>query len=127
MKAIVPIIFIALALPASAEVELCSLHENFICSDSTTTSKVGVLENGYIVYNYTHVWGQAFRASNRIVVTSSSGAVIGIYAPPELASGVEGSCIKFSTRSENGNTICLNDGQLPTTALVDGTPFDLMF
>lgn len=105
---------------AGEPLPVCTYSDSLVCGANTTVTKLGVVGEGYTVFNYTHVFGMALRAANRIVIVDSSGKFIGIYAVTEPASRIEGKCIVFPVAEEYGNTICLERGMFPKTAWVDG-------
>lgn len=82
--------------------------------------KLGVLKNKYIVYNYTSIWGQAKRASIRLIILNRHHQILGMYDIKEWAISIEDSCIVFPFDTEVGNKICLIDNKLPRTVWLDG-------
>lgn len=88
--------------------------------NQTEVKKLGTLKDKFIVYNYTLVWGQAKRASNRIIILDTNYSMLGMYDISQWATSIEDNCIMFPFDADVGNKICLTEGALPKMTWLDG-------
>ncbi|WCN12935.1 hypothetical protein GV054_07925 [Marinomonas mediterranea] len=58
--------------------------------------------------------------SKRVIFLDLSGKLIGIYAVPEAATAIQGSCVIFPFEARTGNSICFKQGELPQVTWLDG-------
>ncbi|KZM38899.1 hypothetical protein OA92_02950 [Marinomonas sp. SBI22] len=93
--------------------------------EQVEVKKLGVLKNKYIAYNYTSIWGQAKRASIRLIILNKHYQMLGMYDITEWATSIEESCVVFPFDTEIGNKICLIDNNLPRTIWLDGLNSEL--
>jgi len=76
------------------------------------------------VYFYEREFGKA-RLTQRLIIISSSGEYLGMYAVPEPPESVVGSNVKFPFPNDYGNHISLKGGVLPRAVFLDGEEFEL--
>lgn len=88
--------------------------------EQTVVEKLGDLGGKYKVYNYKAIFGQAKRATNRLIVLDAYNNMVGMYAIGKWAISISGDCIVFPFDEKIGNSICLKNGLLPKSAWVGG-------
>ncbi|ADZ90853.1 hypothetical protein [Marinomonas mediterranea] len=104
---------------------ICAQSDNLFCGKNTTFSPLGKVAGAFQVYNYSFVFGSAQRMSKRVIFLDLSGKLIGIYAVPEAATAIQGSCVIFPFEARTGNSICFKQGELPQVTWLDGEHFEL--
>jgi len=101
--------------------EAVALNSEYLTVDEHTEIKsLGLLSNGYKIYNYRHYFNNGDRVSTRIVAINRHNELIGIYGVNDWAIHLTEHCIIFSYPIDEGNSICLKSGKLPKQAWIDG-------
>lgn len=71
------------------------------------------------VYYYLNIWGEAKRATQRLLLIADSHQYIGMYPVNDKPTSMEGPLIKFNYPSQYGNLISLKNGP-PKEIYLDG-------
>lgn len=101
------------------------ISEYLIFDDQVEVKKLGVLQENFIIYNYSSYWGESKRASNRLIILDSNNSMIGMYAISMWAIRIENNCIIFPFDADFGNKICINSNAFPKVAWLDGENTEL--
>jgi len=125
MRKVALILLLSLSVHAISNEQACTVHRDLACGEGVTFHKLGILDGGLSVYSYTYIFGQALRASNRVVFLDQHQKFVGMYSVPEPPNNVQGDCVVFSGPSGLNSSICISSGGLPAPLLLDGEIIDL--
>lgn len=109
----------SISLASADDDGICLLSDSLQCGSATQISKIGVLGETYTAYTYVHVFGQAMRAANRIVLVGPDRELAGIYAVNDFPKDIQNNCLVFSYESQFGNMLCLTNGDVPEKVYLD--------
>ncbi|KTF08832.1 hypothetical protein [Pseudoalteromonas sp. H105] len=87
---------------------------------NTKSEYLGELQGKFKLYNHTYYFNNNSRAGHRLVILTSSGELIGMYAIDDWATSISGDCVYFPVSEEYGNKICIENGVFPEQAWIDG-------
>jgi hypothetical protein len=100
-----------------------------VMDDAATTELIGCHRIGreqLAVIYYQRIWGEAARATKRVLVVSSTRGFLGMYGAERPTRVTSDGRILFPFPSARGNVISIANGRLPGRVRIDGevlTPF----
>ncbi len=86
--------------------------EYLIIDSQTEFQLLGLLPNGYKIYNYRHYFNNGIRVTTRLVAIDNDNELVGLYGINDWAVNISGDCVMFSNTKEYGNSICLINNKL---------------
>jgi hypothetical protein len=94
-----------------------------VIDDASTTTLIGCHRIGreqLAVIYYERIWGEASRATRRVLVVSSARGFLGMYGAGRPTRVTADGRILFPFRAEVGNVISIANGRLPRRVRLDG-------